>query len=318
MENYKYSLASKYLHMNNSLNTKNDLHNSFTGITHPLRKAGVYPKATYLVFSIFALYLVLPFYDVPLLGLSLSAPLFFFIAAQVILKPPRPWFRAYRGWILWAMIFWLGIFISSSANGILSSGVNIDTNGISLLIHYAYWMVVFVITTYCASQGETLRQISRVLGWGVLLLTLIRWGEVILYSNYGAWSETRMLSQNTYGFMFSTFSPFLLIKIFENRGWKKLVVIGANLLLWGAAAVNGSRGSWISIAIGLFVCLVILLITRPGHFVSLIGVFIVIGLLIGSVSLSFPKMTTAVMDRFSTMEDLESDKSYMTRQLMIQ
>jgi len=275
------------------------------------------PLVTFL-FYIFALYLVLPFYDVPLLGLSISAPIFFFIAAFVVFKPPHPWLRAYQGWIIWAVVFWAGIFISSVANGLLSGGVNIDTEGISLIIHYAYWMVVFVITVYFTSQGDMLKRISRILGWGVLALALARWGEVVIYGNYGAWSGTRLLSQNTYGFLFSVFSPFLLVKIFENSGFKKLLAISANLLLWGAAAINGSRGSWISIGIGLAICLLILLIKRPGHFISLAVLFVVIGFLAGSFSLLAPQMTSAVVDRFNTMENLEDDKSYQIRQLMIQ
>lgn len=277
-----------------------------------------YPRIIYLLFFLFALYLVLPFYDVPLLGLSLSAPLFFIIAITCLLKPPRPWFHAYRRWILWALIFWLGIFISAVANGLLSGGVNIDTEGISLLIHYAYWMMVFVITVYFASQGDMLKRISRTLGWGVLVLALARWLEVVLYGNYGAWTSTHWLTQNTYGFLFSTFSPFLLIKIFENRGWKKLLAVGANVLLWGAAAINGSRGSWIAIAIGLAVCLIILLISRPGQFVSMAGILLAIGFIAGSSSLVFPQMTAKVVDRFNTLQNLDQEKSYMIRQLMIQ
>lgn len=281
-------------------------------------KASVYPKFIYLLFYLFSLYLVLPLYDVPLLGLSLSAPIFFVVAAAAILKPPRPWFRAYRGWIVIAAFFWIGIFISAVANGLLSGGVNIDTGGISLLIHYAYWMLIFVVTAYFASQGDMLKRISRVLGWGVLALALLRWLEVALYGNFGAWTGTHLLTQNTYGFLFSTFSPFLLVKILENRGSKKLLAVGANVLLWGAVAINGSRGSWIAIAIGLALCLIILLISRPGHFISLVTILLAIAFLAGSASVIFPQMASKVVDRFNTMQNLEQDKSYMIRQLMIQ
>jgi O-antigen ligase len=282
------------------------------------RKNGGFPKAVAILFFIFSLYLVLPFYDVPLMGLSLSAPLFFFIAAVAVFKPPRHWFRAYQGWIIWVVLFWLGIFISAASNGILSGGVNFDSLSISLIIHYAYWMLVFVITAYFASQGNVLKIVCHVLGWGVLILALIRWGEVLVYSNYGAWSGTQLLTQNTYGFLFSTFSPFLLLKLFENRGWKKFLAIGANLILWGAAAINGSRGSWISIALGLAVCLVIFLFARPRHSLTLAAIILAVGILASSFSVVFPQMTASVVDRYNTMDNLEQEKSYMIRQLMIQ
>ena len=48
----------------------------------------LYNRVIYFLFYMFALYLVLPLVDVPLLGLSLSAPIFFFIALVCIFKPP--------------------------------------------------------------------------------------------------------------------------------------------------------------------------------------------------------------------------------------
>ena len=62
------------------------------------------PKSIIALWFIFTLYLVLPLVEVPLLGLSLSAPIFFFIALYCIFKPPQPWPPAIQKWILLAVL----------------------------------------------------------------------------------------------------------------------------------------------------------------------------------------------------------------------
>ena len=270
-----------------------------------------------MLFIIFALYLVLPIIDIPLIGLSLSAPIFFIVAVISILKPPRPWFQKYRIWIFLAAAIWMGIFLSAAGNGILSGGTNINTQGILTVIRYAYWLLVFVITTYFASQGKILQSVASVLGWGIMILALLRWGEVIIYGNLGAWTGTHLMSQNSYGFQFSTFSPFILILMIRQHGWKKGLAAIGYLLLWGAAAINGSRGSWIAMAVGLVVCLLILVLTRPSRIAKLL---VQLALLVGILSaawIAFPNAASVVTSRFNTLQALDDEKSYMIRQLMI-
>jgi hypothetical protein len=100
-----------------------------------------YPRWTKLLFFAFALYLVLPIVDIPLLGLSISAPIFFTIAVPCVLKPPEAWLHTYRRWITFALLIWFGIFFSAFGNGLLSGGVDINSDGIAMIIRYAYWVV---------------------------------------------------------------------------------------------------------------------------------------------------------------------------------
>lgn len=277
-----------------------------------------YSNVINFLFLFFAAYLVLPIIEVPLLGLSLSAPVFFVIALTCILKPPRPWFRAYRGWILAAILIWAGIFISTTANGLLSGGVDLGSRGLITVVRYLYWLLVFVITAYFASQRDVIRRIGPVLGWSVLGLALLRWLEVALYGNLGGWTGTVFMTQNTYGFLFSCFSPFLLIMVFGQRGIKRLLAWGGNLVLWGAAAINGSRGSWIAIVVGIGLCLFLLFTTQPRKFTGMM-VIVIITLTLGSVLwAAFPKASQAVLERFETFESLDKEKSYLIRELMFQ
>ena len=137
------------------------------------KKAGLSPKAypsiISFLFFVMAIYLVLPLVDIPLLGLSISAPIFGIIALQVFLKPTEPWLSRFKKWIALATLFWIALFISTMANGLLTGGENIDREGWVSLVQYAFWMLVFVVTAYFASRNNLLERVAFVLGWGIFL-----------------------------------------------------------------------------------------------------------------------------------------------------
>lgn len=277
-----------------------------------------YPRWFQILFMLFAIYLVMPLVDVPLLGLSLSALFFMVLGLYCILKPPAPWFYKYRGWIFLAAAIWIGIFLSAFLNGIVSGGFNIDITGILTVIRYAYWLLVFVVCAYYFSQGTHIKIVTGVLGWSVLVLGLLRWGEVVILGNVGAWSGTYLFTQNSYGFLFSTFSPFLLYLVFAEKGIRCILALIGYILLLGAVAINGSRGSWVAIGIGIGVLLLFLLFTCFKAFLKVVVFIILIaGLLVLAANI-FPKATDKVLARYGTMENLQEDKSYMIRQAMIQ
>jgi len=129
--------------------------------------------------------------------------------------------------------FFMGVFISTIGNGIMSQGTNFNTEGFVTLVRYVYWMIVFVITSYFASQESVIQKLTKILGWAVLTLALIRWFEGIAYGKIGAWTGTVFLNQNSYGALFSIFSPYLLIMVLQKKRCKQLFTIGGNFLLWG-------------------------------------------------------------------------------------
>jgi len=174
------------------------------------------------LFLIFAMYLTLPIVDVPLLGLSISAPLFFVIALKCLVKPESPWFREYRSWILLAVLIWLGIFISAMANGMVSQGVDFNKDGFLSILRFAYFILVFVITVYFASQGNMLENTSKILAWGIFVLALLRLGEAFIFGRIGELSGPQLLTQNSYGMLFSSFSPYVTLQFFDGKGVKKV------------------------------------------------------------------------------------------------
>ena len=153
---------------------------------HYLPLQGEYSPFMVFLFLLMAAYFVLPLVDVPFMGLSLSAPIFALIAMQVLFRPPEPWFKQFQGWILLAGIIFLGIFISTTVNGLLSSGVKIDRDGWLSLIRYAYWLLTFVVTAYFTSRGNMLERVSGVLGWAVFGLALARLFEAAAWDKIKA------------------------------------------------------------------------------------------------------------------------------------
>jgi len=276
------------------------------------------PAHVYTLFYIMGAYLVLPIIDIPLLGLSISAPLFFLITIPCVLKPPEPWFRTYQWWIFLAVAIWLGIFLSTMLNGALSYGVEVDSQSYTGLVQYLYWILVFVITAYVATQDLVVKKISNIFAWGIFILSVARLMEAVFFGKVGAYSFPYLLTQNAYGFQFSTFTPFILIKIIQKGGQKKAFWVLALLTVFAAAAINGSRGSWVAIAIGLAVSLLMLFFSRPRKF---FGAFLVIILVavIGILSWKYiPTAASAIQNRFSTLQSLEEDKTYLIRQVLTQ
>jgi len=284
------------------------------------RKRGspFFSRFIYILFYVFAAYLVIPLIDIPVIGLSLSAPIFLIIALNAFLNPKAPWFKEYSKWIIFAVLIWSGIFISTYANGLLSSGVEIEQRGILTVIRYIYWLIVFIVTAYIASRHIIMQRITLVLGWSVFALALLRWTELFIQFEPGSESATALMTQNGYGFLFSTFSPFLLIQLNQRKKRNQLLAAVSNLILWGAMGINGSRGSWVAAAIGLTLCLALLAMSRPRRFIGFfILTVILIGLAVGAWN-AFPGLSGPILERFNTFQNFEDDKSIAIRELMIQ
>ena len=262
--------------------------------------------------------MVIPIIDLPFIGLSLSAPIFFFIAFYAIFKSPSSWFHTHSLWITLAIIIWLGTFVSAVSNGILSGGVNINIEGYKSILRVAYWLLLFVVTIYFAGQYKVATRVSSILGIIVFVLGTIRWFEIFIFGNFSTSNSAYMMTQNTYGLLFSTFSPFLLVFILSLKGMHRLWAGIGLLILWGAVVINGSRGSWVAISVGLLITLLILFLTRKQKFFGLfIGLTIIFGL-VAILILGVPQVSETVLNRFDSFNKLDQDKSYAIRLLMNQ
>lgn len=286
-------------------------------IVNPSSPRRPYPALVATLYLLFAVYLALPLVDVPLLGLSLSAPLFFIIALYALLHPPEPWLRRYALWLALAALIWAGIFLSTMLNGLLSGGVEIESGGVINLIRYAYWLLTLVLTVYLVSRAGLGLALSKLFAWAVVLLALLRWGEALCFERIGAWSGAALMPQNGYGLQFSTLAPFLYPFAFQPGRWRPAALAGI-ALVWGAAAINGSRASWAALAAGFALCALVQLLAGPHRRALLGGLLVLLILGTAAVSLAPHNYLDAVTQRSVTLGRLEEDKSFAIRGLMLQ
>lgn len=270
------------------------------------------------LFYLCGVFVVLPFFDIPFIGLSVTAPLILPVIYYAFFQTTTPWIHRYCGWLLIASAIWLGMLVSFVANGPWFGAREFQPLEIATLVRYLFWFTVFLVTAYVASDFRIQRRLPILLGIAVVVLAGLRCFEGFVFGKVGAESHPVFTSQNYYGVLFSTFTPFLF-PVFLGRGFlrKASCVVGLLVILY-ACAINGSRGSWICIALALAVFFLLALVSRPGASLRLIvpvGVAVVAlaGILAGSTP-----VREAVLDRFSTFDDLEKDKSYQARQVMNQ
>ena len=285
--------------------------------THPIDPKPEYPRSVYLLFLGFALYITLPLVDVPLLGLSISAPVFFLIALPVLLRPPHPWFGKYRRWILMAVFIWAGIFLSAVLNGLASGGTQVGRSTLTSLVQFAYWFLVFVVTIYLASSQQGLAgRLMSVIALGISFLGILRLGEAAFGGAIGAWTRLRIMSQNGYAIQFSMFYPVLLAYAFwgPKPGWGKI----ATLALTAAILITGSRSGWLAALVSTVIFLWMYLRTQRQRSRAVAILLLLTGMLGVGALLAPQAVVSAFEDRFSTFQSLDEDKSYAIRQLMIQ
>ena len=270
------------------------------------------------LFFLCGVFVVLPFFDLPFIGLSVTAPLILPVMYYAFFQPATPWVHRYRDWIMIAAAIWLGMAVSFVANGPWFGAREFQPLEIATLIRYLFWLMVFLVTAYVASDVRIARKLMLLLGIAVVVLAGLRCFEGLVLGKIGAWTNTIFSTQNNYGILFSTFTPFLF-PVFLGRGFlrKLLCVFGLFIVLF-ACAINGSRGSWICIALALVVFSLLALVSRPQASLRLVLPVGFAALALATALVAIPRAREAVLGRFSTFDNLDRDKSYIVRQVMNQ
>jgi len=277
-----------------------------------------HPKRILQLFWLCAVFVVLPLLNIPFIGLSITAPLILPMIYYAFFQTKTPWLQRYHGWLLIAAAIWAGMIVSFVANGPWFDAREFLPGEVVSLVRYLFWLAVFLVTAYIASNFRIQRRLPFLLGTAVVVLAGLRCAEGILLGKIGAETEPIVTTQNSYGILFSTFTPFLFPVFLERGLMRKLACVGGLFVIFLACAMNGSRGSWICIALALAIFFLLGLMSRPTVSLRLVlpmGLVVVAsaGILAGSA-----RVREAVFSRVSTFDNLEKDKSYMARQVMNQ
>ena len=280
---------------------------------------GLYRPATVRLFLLAAAYVAIPYGDLPGLGVSLSAPLLFLVALEVFLRPPERWLRRYRPWVVWALAIWLAVFFSAALNGLRRGGADVGLEDAKEVFYYAYWLLlVFPITVYLTSRLDLGRRVVRAMAVAVVLTACLRWFEALAWGKIGAWTSPRFFTQNTYGILFSTFTPMLLALLVDPGTKRRTPLAAGILLIWTAAAVNGSRGSWVALAGGVLLFTLLYLWVNPARLRGLLWIMLLCLAFITAMEVAPERVVGAVSQRYATFQRLEEDKTFTSRQALVQ
>lgn len=269
---------------------------------------------TQFLWLAFITYLVFPLIDIPLLGLSISAPLLFLVFLEIFLRPHSHRIKDYGRWLVIGYLFLLGLLLS-----LVSNASFVDTTDLITMVRYSYWIICFIVTIIITSNADQLKNVGLVVAITILILVVLRLFEAVFFGRWGAWTNPQLLNQNSYGIQFSTFLPFTFVLPFYLRGRTRYVSSLGIILGIAAVAGNGSRSSWIAVAVGAIVFLVLYVLTQRR------GIWIVATKLIpitGSILLLIAIVPAVVLEpivaRFETVDTLDTDKSFLVRQVMVQ
>ncbi len=275
------------------------------------------------LFVLFAVYTVIPIIEIPFIGLSLSAPLFYFLAVESFFGRTHRRKVRLGSFTRLILLFMTGVTASLLWQGISSQGANFGQPEAVSLVRQAYWVIVFIVTAYClAEKPEIMPILARFISWAVAALALLRWYEVLQYGKIGAWTNTVFMTQNTYGVLFSSYAPFIIAGLFDRRSQLRRESFVLSIVLVSAVIVNGSRSSWIAVVISVALFIYIFIAAFPGKAKTFFRIIFMCVFLLGAGALFLhyapEQMSGAFQKRFATMGDLEMDKSYQFRKIMIQ
>jgi O-antigen ligase len=267
------------------------------------------------VLLVFAAYLAVPVLEVPLLGLSLSAPLFGLVALDCLLRPVE--WRRYRKWIVPAALFWAAHLFSLTANVFQGNLTAVGADQARLLVRFGYWMLVFVITAVLVHRCGLGAGLAKALAAGALALGFLRLTEAAAFGYWGG-GNPQFLSQNDYGLGFSAFTPFATWLALESRGWKRIAALGGWLALLFAVIGNGSRSSWMTVVLGLLVVGLLTAGARGARvFAGLTILLMLAALAVAAIWIAPPPVRDPVLERGATLGRLDRDKPFQARQLLI-
>ena len=285
-------------------------HSPFAEDSEPL---GAWSRGLFLCS---AAYLVLPLLDVPYWGLSLSTPVLALLILDTALRRGSRVLHDNFGWLLLGMAIWLGQFLSLLGNVFGGSLYGTSMAPFGWLLKYAFWIVVFLLTSYFVAHEGLGARLTEVLAAAVISLGVLRVGEGLLLGALGN-DQAVLLQQNNYGWAFSTFTPFAVWLAFAGRARRRWLALSGLLVLTVGVAVNGSRASWVAVAVGVGLTLTGLLLWSSRDRMRVVVWSAV------AISIAAAAWTTApdswrdpVERRWKTFGNLERDKSYAVRMLM--
>lgn len=273
-----------------------------------------------ILFWATAVYLVVPLVNIPLTILSPSALFIALVALEVFLRHKNLQLGQFSSWNVIVYFLWLGFLLSIVGN-VLMGTLAAGSSQYVQIVRATFWLISFltIMVIIARLPIDQLRMLIILFGIAVIFLGWVRLYEGIAFGRWGGGGTSRILTQNTYGILFSRFTPFAIALLFLTRGvWQRWSTVAiASLLI--AIAANGSRSSWIAVMLGLVTFSMLYAYSQPRRTGNLVT-FIIVLLIILTLAVSFLpfEVLEPISTQFATLENVEEDKSFATRQVMVQ
>jgi len=274
-------------------------------------------RRTHALLGLFAVGLVIPFLDIPAWGISLSTPVFCFLALDLALGRESLDWRPYGKWIALAGLFWMGQFLSIAGNILSGRLAEISWQEVLHLARLAYWMTVFVITGALVSRWSLGPWLCKLLGVSLIGLSALRLLEALRLDTWGP-AKALLYTPNGYGLLFSAFTPFLVWLVVTESGWRRMLYGAGLMVTVFAIAGNGSRSSWAAVVLGVLLVGSLFVLTQPR---SIVRISSVAGAGVAAAFLVTPlvpqDLLQPVRDRLASLGRLDADKSRATRGVLL-
>lgn len=268
-------------------------------------------------------YLAAPLYDLPLLGISLSAFLLFLLFLEVERRLGGIRFKGLGRLPILLLVIIVEQFVSLLMAEYFDDQKPNMSVGLITLLRYAFWFTVCCLSARLFLLHDLRTRAVRYFAYGCQVVAVFVLAEYLLRGGLlsSGMSALTTLTQNSYGWQFSAFMPFVIHRAFFSTARARLWSVLGLLTTMLAVFVNASRSSWATTALGLALYLLILGIIARRKGKAMLGVLAIGGVLLfgaGAVVFLPEDIVMRVQNRPITAVALERDKSWQIRLLMIQ
>lgn len=266
------------------------------------------------------LYLAAPLFEIPVVGISFSAPAILWLA-----------FKGLTGWggvrpikqsplILFLGLAWLGLFSSLLINALTGTIVTGLIGSLGEMLRLAFLIVSALVAYRLFLSRDLGEDISRAFACGIVVVAGFVLLENALFGGLqeSGWSSITRMSQNSYAIQFSTFLPFLYAASVSGARRDKYVWGSLLVIALLAIVLNSSRSAWITTGITLLVFFFLDSVSRRRPHRALVLVFTVVCGVAMSWSLATDEIRQRVSYELDTFENLERDKSWAIRQIQVE
>ena len=291
---------------------------SFERTTRTRLRTQVAPRGIQHLLTVIGLYLLFPAADIPIIGVSFSAPLFALLFWEMT-RSGVSWGLPYHRPLIRRATFLAAALLLSWVVNLVLRGGGITVFELALGLRLPYWLFAMVLVAIVVGQTRDPGFYLRVLAWGVIGSGAFRLGLAVFG---GMWKLGReaALTQNTYGLLFSTFWPFALVMAVEARRRIWISRLGL-VVLFVAIVINGSRGAWVTVTLTTGLYLTISL-TYPGKGRSRVAVVLTLMTLLAVSAVGLALLLRGgeekniYVQRARTFRNLDQDSSYQIRVAM--